>query len=101
MECPHLIAQWTDVSFQGRQSIVHTKIVEVELGRGSLVHWIPLRVFIADPGQPGDSGALLRDAQGKGVAIYMGGVHNSAGTMEGFGQHLGQVADDMDLIPLY
>lgn len=97
LACPHFIAQWSDVSFQGSASIVRTKVVEVQLGRGSLHPSVPLRIFLAHPGQPGDSGALILDQQGQGVGLYMGGLANLAGFMEGYGQHLAQVVDVMNL----
>jgi len=101
MPCPHLIAQWTEVSFKGVQSnTIKTRIVEVQLGRGSLDFTIPLRFFIAEPGKPGDSGSLVLDMQDNGLGIYMGAVANLVGHTEGYCQHLQQVAHVMNVKPL-
>ena len=101
MQCPQLIAQWTEVTFMGAQSnTIKTRIIEVQLGRGSLDVTIPLRFFLAEPGRPGDSGALVSDSEGKGLGIYMGAVENLAGHTEGYCQHLLQVASIMNIEPI-
>ena len=94
-----LIPQWSDVDIDGsRSGVVRTKVIEVQLGRGVLDPMIPLRIFLARPGVPGDSGALVIDAaSGVGIGIYMGGLLNLAGSMEGCCQHLGQVAYAMNV----
>lgn len=96
---PQLIPQWTDVQFVGaRSGLVQTKIVEVQLGRGSMDPGIPLRLFLAKPGQPGDSGALVTDRNsGEGLGIYMGGMLSFTGHMEGFCQHLAQASHVMNV----
>jgi len=99
LACETFIAQWTDVQVIGRVSgVFQTKIVEVTSSRGSLHYSIPLRVFLAMPGQPGDSGSLVISDKGLGIGIYMGSVTNIANQqLEGFCQHLGQAADTLSL----
>ncbi|HEV2616688.1 MAG TPA: hypothetical protein VGU63_08790 [Candidatus Acidoferrales bacterium] len=93
------IAQWTDVQVYGRESgIFQTKVIEVTPSRGSLHYTIPLRVFLANPGKPGDSGSLVLNANAEGVGIYMGSVTSLANDQqEGFCQHLGQAAETLAL----
>lgn len=93
------IAQWTDVQVYGRESgIFQTKVIEVTPSRGSLHYTIPLRVFLANPGKPGDSGSLVLNANGEGVGIYMGSVTSLANDqVEGFCQHLRQAAETLAL----
>ena len=74
-----------------------TKITEVNSGRGTLHSSIPLRVFLANPGQAGDSGALVRDKNGMGIGLYMGEVTTPANVQEGFCQHLGQVEQSLNI----
>jgi hypothetical protein len=92
------ITPWTDVIFDGAQSgRIQTKVVAVTDTRGSLDPSIPARIFLAKPGQSGDSGALVSDLSGDGVGIYLGEVKDQAGRAEGFAQHLGQVTHAMQL----
>jgi len=94
----NLIAQWTDVEVHGRASgVIRTKVVEVTSSRGSLHYSIPLRIFLATPGQPGDSGSLVLNDKGEGIGIYMGSVTSPMNQQEGFCQHLGQAADALSL----
>jgi hypothetical protein len=96
--CPQFVAQWTDVDVDGLQSgSFSTKITEVNSGRGTLHPSIPLRVFLAHAGQPGDSGALVRDKNGFGIGLYMGEVTTPANVQEGFCQHLGQVEQSLNI----
>jgi len=99
LACETFIAQWTDVQVFGRVSgVFQTKIVEVTSSRGTLHYSIPLRIFLAIPGQPGDSGSLVISDKGLGVGIYMGSVTNIGNQQaEGFCQHLGQAADALSL----
>jgi hypothetical protein len=92
LKCLPYVAQWTDVQFHGRgsPSPVKTKVTEVWF-RASNDPSLPGRIFLAGPGQQGDSGALVSDLSGNGVGIYLGGQINVATErMEGFCQHLGQ-----------
>jgi hypothetical protein len=93
------IAQWTDVQVYGRESgTFQTKVIEVTPSRGSLHYTIPLRIFLANPGKPGDSGSLVLNANGEGVGIYMGSVTSLANDqVEGFCQHLKQAAETLAL----
>ena len=93
------IAQWTDVQVYGRESgVFQTKVIEVTPSRGSLHYTIPLRIFLANPGKPGDSGSLVLNANGEGVGIYMGSVTSLANDqVEGFCQHLKQAAETLAL----
>lgn len=91
------VAQWTDVDVYGTSSRFSTKITEVSSGRGTLDPSIPLRIFLATPGQSGDSGALVLDSAGRGVGLYMGSVMTPANVQEGFCQHLGQVAESLSV----
>jgi len=98
LPCQNLIAQWTDVEVYGRESgVIGTKIIEVTPSRGSLDHSVPLRVFLAASGQPGDSGSLVINSKAEGVGIYMGSMISPTGQQEGFCQHLGQAADVLSL----
>jgi len=97
------LAQWEDVIFESRSSntIVQTKIVEVSSGRGTLDPAIPLRLYTADVGIPGDSGALLKDSYGNGIGIYMGTitpiVNNNNLQLEGVFQHLMQAEKHLNI----
>jgi hypothetical protein len=93
------IPQFMDVQVYGRQSgVFQTKVIEVTPSRGTLAYTIPLRVFLNNPGQPGDSGSLVLNADAEGVGIYMGSVANLASQrLEGFCQHLKQAAECMSL----
>lgn len=94
----HLVAPWTDVQFEGRQSgRIHTKVTSVHDTRGSLSPWTPIRIYLADRGMPGDSGALVEDGSSQGVGLYMGEIRDLSGRFEGVGQHLGQAAHSMNL----
>lgn len=98
LPCQNLIAQWTDVEVRGRESgVIRTKVVEVTSSRGSLHYSIPLRIFLATPGQPGDSGSLVVNEKREGIGIYMGSVTSPTNQQEGFCQHLGQAADALSL----
>ncbi|HVW78643.1 MAG TPA: hypothetical protein VHB45_13605 [Alloacidobacterium sp.] len=95
LQCQRFIAQWTDVDVYTASGSFSTKITEVNSGRGSLDPNIPLRVFLANPGQSGDSGALVLDTSGNGIGLYMGEMTTQANVQEGFCQHLAQVEDSM------
>jgi hypothetical protein len=98
LECVRYVAQWTDVQFvgMGSRQAVQTKVTEVWF-RDVYHPSLPATVFLAWPGKPGDSGALVVDANGKGIAMYLGGQINTATSrMEGFGQHLDQAAHLLD-----
>jgi hypothetical protein len=95
LETLRYVAQWSDVQFTGMGSkkAVKTKVTEVwfrDINHPS----IPARIFLAWPGEKGDSGALVVDTNGKGIGIYLGGQVNIAtNRMEGFCQHLDQAAN--------
>jgi len=94
LESVRYIAQWTDVQFAGMGSRqpVKTKVTEVWF-RDIYHPSLPAFVFLGWPGKPGDSGALVVDASGKGIAMYLGGQINTATSrMEGFCAHLDQAA---------
>jgi hypothetical protein len=93
------IAQWIDVQVYGRESgVFQTKVIEVTPSRGSLHYTIPLRVFLANPGQPGDSGSLVLNANDEGVGIYIRSVTSLANQqVDGFCQHLKQAAETLSL----
>jgi hypothetical protein len=97
LEWQKFIAQWTDVEVYSTSGTFSTKITEVNSGRGTLDSSIPLRIFLATPGQAGDSGALVLDYAGRGVGLYMGSITTPANVQEGFCQHLGQAAESLDL----
>lgn len=93
----NLIAPWSDVRVVGGVSgAIETKVTHVTDTRGSLNPYLPIRIFLAEALRPGDSGALVtfRDA---GVGIYTASMRDDAGRSEGVCQHLGQVADCMQL----
>jgi hypothetical protein len=98
LPCVPYIAQLSDVQFEGIGSRrpVKTKVTEVWF-RDANDPSLPGRIFLAMPGTPGDSGALVRDIVGNGIGIYLGGQVNVATQrMEGFCQHLGQAAGILD-----
>lgn len=98
LACQNLIAQWTDVEVRGRESgVIQTKVIEVTSSRGSLHYSIPLRIFLATPGQAGDSGSLVVNDKGEGIGIYMGSVVSPQNQQEGFCQHLGQAVNALSL----
>jgi hypothetical protein len=94
-----LIAPYSPVELNGRMSgILRTRVTSVTETRGILHPYFPIRVFLADPAQGGDSGALVRDDEGLGVGIYTGSLRDLAGRPpEGLCQHLGQVVAAMNL----
>lgn len=94
----NLIALWIDVTLVGASGQITTKVVQTTDTRGILHHpSIPARVFIASPGQAGDSGGLVKDASNRGVGLYMGALTDPSGQTTGFCQHLGQAAHVMNL----
>ncbi|HEX3472080.1 MAG TPA: hypothetical protein VHT28_12935 [Silvibacterium sp.] len=95
LTCQKFVAQWTDVDVYSPTGQFSTKVTEVSSGRGTLDPSIPLRIFLANPGQSGDSGALVMDNNGNGVGLYMGEVTTPTNVQEGFCQHLGQVEESM------
>src|SRR5579884_81307 len=97
LSCQKFVAQWTDVNVYSPTGVISTKVTEVSSGRGTLDPSIPLRIFLANPGQSGDSGALIIDSTGKGIGLYMGEVTTPANLQEGFCQHLGQVEEAMSV----
>jgi len=96
----HLVAPWTDVVFDGAASGRHyTKITAVTDTMGILnSSALPARVFLADKGRAGDSGALVADAQsGDPIGIYMGEYNDLAGRTGGIAQHAYQATQLMDM----
>ncbi len=93
--CPQFVAQWTDVDVHSPAGLFSTKVTEVSSGRGTLDSSVPLRIFLANAGQGGDSGALVVDSNGNGIGLYTGEVTTPANLQEGFCQHLGQVEKTM------
>jgi len=94
LETLRYVAQWTDVQFTGMGSrkIIPTKVTEVWF-RDINHPGVPARIFLAKGGSRGDSGALVVDKQGRGVAIYMGfEVNTATERAEGLCQHLDQAA---------
>lgn len=64
----------------------------------------PVKVYIDQPCLPGDSGPLIQDSNGLGVAIYSGELTNATiagrtGQTVGFAQHLEQAATILNLSP--
>lgn len=95
LSCQKFVAQWSDVDMCSPTGRFSTKVTEVSSGRGSLDPSIPLRIFLANHGQSGDSGALVMDNAGRGIGLYMGEVTTPANLQEGLCQHLGQVESSM------
>ena len=95
LHCQKFVAQWTDVDVHTPSGIISTKVTEVSSGRGTLDPSVPLRIFLANAGQSGDSGALVLDSNGQGIGLYMGEITTPANLQEGFCQHLGQVEEAM------
>jgi hypothetical protein len=93
-----LVAQWTDVEIHKQQSVISTKVIEVNSSRGSLHYSLPLRIFLGHSGQPGDSGSLVMTPGGVGIGMYLGSVVNPATQQsEGFCQHLAQAANALSV----
>jgi hypothetical protein len=93
-----LVAPYMDVWIHGGVSGTHqTKVVHVTDTRGSLDPYLPMRIFLADAMQPGDSGSLVTDQTGTAIGIYTGSMRDAAGRSEGVCQHLGQVRHCMQL----
>lgn len=95
-----LVAPYSDVDVYGAVSgVVTTKVMSVTDAHGTLNAYIPLRVFLADPCQGGDSGGLVSTRDGRAVGIYTAAIGHPQGghPPEGVCQHLGQVAYCMSL----
>ncbi len=96
----HLVAPWTDVVFDGAASGHHyTKVTAVTDTMGILnSSALPARVFLADKGRAGDSGALVADPHSsEPIGIYMGEYNDLAGRTGGIAQHAYQAAQLMDM----
>jgi hypothetical protein len=93
------IIPWTDVYFEGNSSgRLDTKVTAVTDTRGVLnSSLLPSRVFLADAGLGGDSGSLILDSSGNGIATYIGELSTPAGYTEGLSQHLWQTCELMNL----
>lgn len=94
------IAPWTDAYFMGAASgYHHTKITAITDTFGILnTPSLPVRIFLADAGTHGDSGALIvNDATKEAIGLLMGEYSNPAGQTGGFSQHLYQVKELMDM----
>lgn len=90
---------WTLASFNGQiTGSVHARITSVSDFRG-VIHnpSIPLRVFLSKSGNPGDSGSTVFGPMGEGIGIYVGELMDPRGVIEGYSQHIGQVAGIMNL----
>jgi hypothetical protein len=57
---------------------------------------LPLRLGLEHAGQPGDSGALVLDSEGRAVGIYMGALVNALSMRFGLAQHAFQVSAVMN-----
>lgn len=90
-------APWTPVTIEGAHNNVPTMFMRSSDVTGSMHHLLPIRLFLEQAAQPGDSGALVPDASGTGIGLYMGEVANPAGVREGVCQHLGQIEHAMAL----
>jgi hypothetical protein len=94
----YTVGPWTDVGFESTTGKIQTKVTAATDTRGSLDPSVPARVFLARPGQSGDSGALVIDSGGLGVGIYMGAIADASSTRtKGMRQHLAQAGDTMGL----
>jgi hypothetical protein len=94
------IAPWMDVVFWGGSSgTIKTKITAVTDTRGILnSEVLPSRIFLANPGKPGDSGALVTTLKNdEAVGIYMGEFIDDAGQKGGIAQNVFQVTQIMDM----
>ena len=93
------VAQWRDVTFDGAFSgSVQAKVTQVTDTRGIFHHHLQAALILSYPGDPGDSGALVRyDPSGEGVGLYLGLLCGATGHAEGFAQNLFQAADSMRL----
>jgi hypothetical protein len=64
----------------------------------------PIKVYLDQPCQPGDSGALVDSSANEGTGIYLGAMSNAtvagqSGQTVGFAQHLEQAIEILDLVP--
>lgn len=104
---------------QADSSAAFNQTVEVESNNGSFLttvesvvdplgSWAPtgplkeisLKFMVSDPGQPGDSGALVHDdphGAGDGLGIYLGKWEDSNHNVSGYCQDLRQLRQIMEL----
>lgn len=95
-----LVPPWLDVEFSGATSgTYYTKVTSVTDTKGILTSaHLPSRIFLAAPGRPGDSGALVRETNsGDPIGIYMGEYSDPAGQRGGIAQHVYQATELMDM----
>jgi hypothetical protein len=99
MQPRQLIAPYTDVDFSGARSTVSTKVTAVTDTKGILnSSALPSRIFLAQPGVGGDSGALVAESRsGTPIGIYMGSYLDPANLTGGIAQHLYQATEIMDM----
>jgi hypothetical protein len=93
------IAPWTTVEFRGGVSgPISCQITDITNTQGVFSNaYLPIRIFIDSPGQPGDSGALVEIPASDPVGLYMGEYMSLSGVRGGFAQHLFQVTSIMDM----
>jgi hypothetical protein len=99
----YYVAQWLNVDIDIGAGTLTTKVAHVTDVRGNWGSpYNPARLFLAQAGQPGDSGALVflsaqqdfgNQRKGEWVGIYTGEQVNAQGQVEGVCQHLGQVQE--------
>jgi hypothetical protein len=95
-----LVPPWLDVTTTGASSgNWQTKISAVSDTRGVLTSaHLPSRLFLAQAGRGGDSGALVTSVvDGEPVGIYLGELADPSGRTEGIAQHCYQAVTLMDL----
>jgi hypothetical protein len=97
-----LVPQWLDVTFNGAESGKHrTKVTAITDQLGILDSpLVPVRLLLAAQGRPGDSGALVLEADRstpRAVGIYIAGHCDVAGRGGGLAQHMQQAVEIMDM----
>jgi hypothetical protein len=94
------VAPWSNVEFTGAASRTLTTTVTATTDQLGILQSpeFPVRVILAHPGRPGDSGALVIDQNtGHGVGLYVAKAIDAANRPCGIAQHLEQVVQIMDM----
>ena len=95
-----LVPPWMPAYMDGaRTGYSETQVTAVTntMGVFSSSH-LPIRIYLADSGLGGDSGALVVNPDvDRPIGIYMGAYNNPAGQSGGFAQHIYQAAEIMDM----
>lgn len=95
-----LIAPWMTVEFRGSgsQRVIRTMVSSTNDAFGVYsAYFLPIRVFLADHGEPGDSGAIIKGPLNDVVGVYIGSLTDPRNVSGGIAQHAYQAERIMDL----